>query len=322
MQTSHVKDFRSDINGLRALAVLAVVLYHFDVPGFAGGFVGVDVFFVISGYLMTKIIVDGLRTGRFSLWSFYAARARRIVPALAAVCVALLVYGIFWLTPPDFERLGRHATSSIGFVSNIVYWKDVDYFGNQKHDQWLLHTWSLSVEWQFYLLFPVLMVAIARFTRRPVALTLVIAAMLAVSLGLSATLSFTNRIPAFYLLPTRAWEMLAGGVVFMFASKGPARVRWLAGPLGFALIAVSIGLLRAEGPWPGYLAILPVSGAALVLWANYSRSLLLRNPVARFFGDSSYSIYLWHWPLTVLLHQYVLEDSAAWTAAAIVGSVL
>jgi len=321
MQISHAKDFRSDINGLRALAVVAVVLYHFNVPGFAGGFVGVDVFFVISGFLMTKIIVEGLRAGRFSLWSFYAARARRIVPALAVVCVALLVYGAFWLTPPDYERLGRHATSSIGFFSNIVYWKDVDYFGNQKYDQWLLHTWSLSVEWQFYLLFPVALVAVARFIRRPLVLTAVVFAMLAISLGMSATLSFSNRIPAFYLLPTRAWEMLAGGLVFLFASTGPARARWLAGPLGLLLIALSIALLRAETPWPGYLAILPVAGAALVLWGNYSRSLLLRNPVAQFFGDSSYSIYLWHWPLAVLLHQYVLEDSAAWTTAAIMASV-
>jgi len=322
MQISLVQNFRADINGLRALAVLAVVLYHFDVPGFAGGFVGVDVFFVISGFLMTKIIVEGLRTGRFSLWNFYAARVRRIVPALAALCLVLLVYGVFWLTPPDFERLGRHAASSIGFASNIVYWKDVDYFGNQKYDQWLLHTWSLSVEWQFYLLFPVMLMAVSRLFRRPVALTVALVVLLTVSLGLSATLSFTNRIPAFYLLPTRAWEMLAGGVVFMFASSGPARVRSLAGPLGLLLIALSMGLLRSEGPWPGYLATLPVAGAGLVLWANYSHSRLLCNPVAQFLGDSSYSIYLWHWPLTVLLHQYVLEDSAAWTVAAIAASVV
>ncbi len=321
MQTPPVKDFRPDINGLRALAVLVVVLYHFGVPGFAGGFVGVDVFFVISGFLMTKIIAGGLLGGRFSLWGFYAARARRIVPALAVVCVVLLVYGAARMTPPDFERLGRHAASSIGFFSNVVYWKDVDYFGAQKYDQWLLHTWSLSVEWQFYLLFPIVLMGVTRLTRKPVALTVAILAMLAVSLALSATLSFTNRIPAFYLLPTRAWEMLAGGVVFLFASSGPAWVRRLAGPVGLALIVLSIALLRAEGPWPGYLALLPVFGAALVLWGNYARSWLLRNPVAQFLGDSSYSIYLWHWPIAALLHQYVLEDSVGWTAAAIAASV-
>lgn len=320
----HPDDFRADINGLRALAVAVVVLYHFDVRGFAGGFVGVDVFFVISGFLMTRIIVRGLANERFSLSSFYAARARRIVPALAVLCAVLLLYGLARLTPPDFERLARHAAASIGFVSNIVYWRDVDYFGATKHDQWLLHTWSLSVEWQFYLLLPVLLMLVARFSRgRPRLLVAAMVAMAVVSFAMSAVLSHTNRIPAFYLLPTRAWEMLAGGLVFL---AGPAvagsRAARLAAPTGLLMIAAAVFGFDEELVWPGWYAALPVLGACLVIWANAPRSVLLGSRPAQFLGDCSYSVYLWHWPLVVVLHQYMLDDAGVWRTAAIAASVL
>src|ERR1039457_4022433 len=157
--------FRQDINGLRAYAVAAVLLYHFGVPGFGGGFVGVDVFFVISGFLMTGIILTKLEARNFSLPDFYLARARRIIPALAVFCLALLVFGWFWLTPYTYKALGRYAVASITFVSNFVYQRGAGYFAEPAHDNWLLHTWSLSVEWQFYLLYPLLLLAVARWFR-------------------------------------------------------------------------------------------------------------------------------------------------------------
>ena len=152
--TQKTRAFRHDINGLRAWAVMAVVLYHFGVPGFAGGFVGVDVFFVISGFLMTSIIISGLEQGRFSLWSFYLARARRIIPALLVLCISLLVLGWFWLPSADYKMLGTHAATALAFVSNLKFWREAGYFDAASHEKWLLHTWSLSVEWQFYILLP------------------------------------------------------------------------------------------------------------------------------------------------------------------------
>lgn len=147
--TQKTKAFRHDINGLRAWAVMAVVLYHFGVPGFASGFVGVDVFFVISGFLMTSIIISGLEQGRFSLWGFYRARARRIIPALLVLCISLLILGWFWLPSIDYKILGTHAATALVFVSNLKFWREAGYFDVASHEKWLLHTWSLSVEWQF-----------------------------------------------------------------------------------------------------------------------------------------------------------------------------
>lgn len=154
--------FLKEINGLRAWAVTLVVLYHFGVPGFSGGFVGVDIFFVISGFLMTKIIGRGLEASNFSIWTFYLARAKRIIPALLILCVVLLALGWFVLPPQDYRSLGTHILTSALFVSNIQYWREAGYFDAASHDKWLLHTWSLSVEWQFYLLLPLLLWCIWR----------------------------------------------------------------------------------------------------------------------------------------------------------------
>ncbi|HAY4576603.1 TPA: acyltransferase, partial [Escherichia coli] len=147
-------DFRKDINGVRAIAVLAVVLFHFNRGWVPSGFVGVDVFFVISGFLMTSIIFGGLEGNKFSLWGFYKARARRIVPALAVMLICVMVYGWYNMYTPEFKTLAKHAASSLLFVSNIVYWKESSYFAPGAEEKWLLHTWSLSVEWQFYIIYP------------------------------------------------------------------------------------------------------------------------------------------------------------------------
>ena len=148
------QEFRQDINGLRAWAVMAVVLYHFGVAGISGGFAGVDVFFVISGYLMCGIIIGGIERNDFSVWRFYLARARRIFPALVVLCVVALIFGWFFLMPEEYKQLGKHARESLTFSSNLRYFDESGYFDVASQEKWLLHTWSLSVEWQFYLLLP------------------------------------------------------------------------------------------------------------------------------------------------------------------------
>lgn len=150
--------FRKDINGLRAIAVCAVVLFHFNAPWMPGGFAGVDVFFVISGFLMTGIILRGIQEKNFSLMKFYVARANRIIPALAVLCLVLLVVGWFHLTPMEYKTLAKHVVSSITFYSNHVYWGEAGYFTAASNEKWLLHSWSLSVEWQFYIIYPVILV--------------------------------------------------------------------------------------------------------------------------------------------------------------------
>ncbi len=306
-----MKDFRSDINGLRAWAVLAVVLFHFSVPGFAGGFVGVDVFFVISGFLMTRIIVEGLTAPTasenparaFTLLGFYLARGRRILPALMVLCVFLLVAGWFVLGAAHYQMLATHSQAAITFISNITFWQEAGYFDTASHEKWLLHTWSLSVEWQFYLLFPLVLMVLWKLwpNRRFLGIALIVS--LLASLALNLWLTPINPSKAFYLFPGRAWEMLAGGLVYFYGSHLVLTANQRRGLewLGFALIAACIGLLSGASVWPGTLAIIPVLGAVLVLLAARQHSYLSTIAPLQWIGKTSYSIYLWHWPFSVAL---------------------
>lgn len=295
--------FRPDINGLRAWAVMAVILYHFNVPGFSGGFVGVDVFFVISGFLMTSIVVKGLETGAFSVLSFYAARVRRIVPALLVLCVVLLAVGYFVLSPLDYKQLATHAISALGFFSNIKFWSEAGYFDVASHEKWLLHTWSLSVEWQFYLLLPLLLAAVWRLWPGRRAQLIFVLFGGAISFCASVLMTTQSSSSAFYLLPARAWEMLAGGAVFLLARRFrfglPAKM--VVEAIGFVMIIVAILLFEWSTPWPGWRAALPVIGAMMVLAAQRGRSRLTGHHIAQWLGDRSYSLYLWHWPMVVAL---------------------
>ncbi|MGU5952374.1 acyltransferase family protein [Klebsiella pneumoniae] len=315
------KAFRHDINGLRAWAVFAVVLYHFGVPGFSGGFVGVDVFFVISGFLMTGIIISGLERGNFSLWGFYLARARRIIPALLVLCASLLILGWFWLPNAYYKMLAGHVGTAVAFISNFKFWREAGYFDAASHEKWLLHTWSLSVEWQFYILLPLGCLLLWHwFGKRGVKLALIAAGVLSLVLSVYAS----SRWPwtAFYLLPARAWEMLAGGLVWWATRQYSMSRQWarLAEGVGFALIIWAIATFDPAMLWPSYLALVPVVGAMLVLAANRQRSWLTANPFARQLGASSYSIYLWHWPLVVLLTYAGEQANPQWMVLAILGS--
>src|SRR5690606_5663732 len=216
--------FRTDINGLRAWAVLLVVLFHFQIPGFSAGFLGVDVFFVISGYLMASILFAGLSAGTLSLRSFYAARMKRIYPALMLVCVACLAAGWFLLMPRDYMQLGSHVRESILFTSNYRYLSEAGYFDAPAEGKWLLHTWSLSVEWQFYLIYPLLVCALYRFTHQHRTLLITTLAIAAASLLWNSYCSVYAADQAFYGFPGRAWELLIGSATYHLSQlRQPAR---------------------------------------------------------------------------------------------------
>ena len=302
--------FRQDINGLRAWAVIAVILFHFGIPGFSGGFVGVDIFFVISGFLMTGIIYKGLTEDSFSTLGFYLARAKRIIPALLALCLALLILGWNFLPAIEFEQLGKHSAGAVTFLSNMVFWKESGYFDSESHDKWLLHTWSLSVEWQFYILLPLALIILWKI--RPQKTTLIVSYFLGIIASLALSIIITQLKPsaAFYLLPTRAWEMLAGGLVFLLQdhfTRNKSRLKALE-IIGFFLLVFSIVYFDDQTSWPDWKALLPVLGTCLVIISIQENSLLSTTKLHAVFGKWSYSLYLWHWPLVVFLN-YTSEQS-------------
>tara|TARA_Y100000780_G_scaffold119253_1_gene107535 strand:+ start:5391 stop:7286 length:1896 start_codon:yes stop_codon:yes gene_type:complete len=297
--------FRYDINGIRALAVLSVVIYHFLPESLPGGFVGVDVFFVISGYLMTSIIITKLDVNKFNIWDFYLARANRIIPALLALCFTLLILGFFLITPVEYEKLAKQILASSLFISNLVYYKESGYFAEDSLENWLLHTWSLSVEWQFYLIYPIAMVIIFKlFTRKFIPLILTLATLS--SLALSVWLSSRNPELSYFALPTRAWEMLAGGLIYFFGSKVQSKITKCFELVGISLILLSCIAYSENIAWPGYAAILPVLGTCLIIASNQNNSSLLNNYVLQKLGVWSYSIYLWHWPVVVVIYKMQL----------------
>lgn len=301
------KSFRFDINGLRAWAVLAVVLFHFDPAWLPGGFAGVDIFFVISGFLMTGIIFRGIENGSFSLAKFYRDRAARIIPALSVLCGLLLIFGAVFLYPTDFEVLGKHVFASLGFFSNLVYWQEAGYFDVASHEKWLLHTWSLSVEWQFYILYPLALISLSRFlSLNKLRWLLLVGTLVAFLFGCLASYQWTNA--AYFLLPTRAWEMMLGGLAFAFPVRFSPKKSIALEVTGFALIAVSILAIDSETAWPGYLAAIPTIGAYLVIVAHRQHSPLTNNALFQRIGKHSYSIYLWHWPIIVFGHHFDLDN--------------
>lgn len=322
-------EFRKDIHGLRAVALLAVLLYHFKVPGFNGGFAGVDIFFVISGFFMTGIIMRGLAAGDFSLAGFYWSRTRRIAPALLVVCAAVLVAGWFCAPPADYTQLGLHAASAVTYVSNFVFKGEDGYFDILSQDKWLLHTWSLSLEWQFYLLYPLMLAWVARWSRRqgaPFAKAVAVAlgVMTVLSLALSIFMTPSHPSFSFYLLPARAWEFAAGGLACIYALRRETSQAWLVAlrTVSAALVALAIFTTSENVPWPGVAAILPVLGTVLLLMLPITDDALLSNRAMQRLGDWSYGIYLWHWPLLVGLRYAEKSDDPVYLAIGIAGSII
>jgi len=292
--------YRPEIDGLRALAVLPVLFFHAGFAWFPGGFVGVDVFFVISGYLITSILRDDIAAGRFSVLGFYERRVRRIMPALAVMCLATIPVAWAWLPPREFDFYGQTLATANLSVSNFLFWKRSDYFAPAAEFEPLLHTWSLGVEEQFYLLFPFLFLLLARGRRM-----LAVVALLCLA-SFAATQVFASVSPAanFYLLPSRFWELGAGALLALAASDTRERPWTLAGELlslaGLALIVASILFLDGARPFPGWWALPVVGGTVLVLAfgraGTWTARLLGFRPLV-WVGLISYSAYLWHQPL-------------------------
>lgn len=295
--------YRRDIDGLRAIAVIAVVLFHFGVPGFTGGFVGVDVFFVISGYLITSIIWNQRQAGCFSFVDFWTRRARRILPALFVMILAVLAVGWFLLAPKDYEELGRSVRYQVMFVSNILFMRQDGYFDVASDLKPLLHTWSLAVEEQFYIVFPLLLTLLSS---RLGYWRLALFVLLLVSFGLSVWAVAHHPEKAFFLLPMRAWELLAGAMLAV-APVRQLRLTSFAAQLfsliGIGLILVAVFCYDKSTPFPGAAALLPTLGVVLLIWANGHRQTLagrlLNSRVLVGLGLISYSWYLWHWPVFV-----------------------
>lgn len=296
---------RLDINALRALAVISVVIYHYQPDYLSGGFVGVDIFFVISGYLMTKIILTRVETGSFGILDFYKSRALRILPPLFFLSILLICYGFFTLPPIEYASLGKHVSSSLVFLSNFVYWSEVGYFDDGAKTKWLLHTWSLSVEWQFYIIFPIFLVILSKISSTRIIKRLMI---VFTTLGIALSAISVEYWPSasYYLLPTRAWEMLLGGVAFLYPINYGRRARNGLALLGLGLIFLSIFSFSENYLWPGYMALVPVLGTYLCICSNTKVNIFTENWLCYYIGRASYSIYLWHWPILVAVVKYNL----------------
>lgn len=292
--------FREDINGLRAVAVAAVAVFHFGPKYLPGGFSGVDIFFVISGYLMTGIILGRIESGSFSLVKFYQDRARRIIPALIFMCIVILALGWFLLGPPGYRALSKHAASSVGFVSNFVFLGESGYFDTASHRKLLLHTWSLSTEWQFYLIYPLALIfVVKKFSIQALKRILVFSTVVFFIVNLC--FSYWWPEAAYFLLPSRLWEMTLGGVAFCFPFAIREVYKKRVEVTGLILILISCLFLSSALAWPGYAAIVPTLGTYLVIQANSKRSVLRLKPI-QLIGFWSYSIYLWHWPIALFVY--------------------
>lgn len=303
------KNFRTDINNLRAIAVLSVVFYHFKPSVLSGGFVGVDIFFVISGYLMTKIIVSGLLNGSLSIVEFYLSRINRILPPLIFMCGFLFVFGYSFLSPVDFKELSKQIISSILFVSNWTFSNKSGYFDNDSGDFWLLHTWSLSVEWQFYLLYPLTMMLGYRVWReKGVKITIIF--LLLLSFFSIFVYNIGNSTANYYSITARMWEMLIGGIVYIYPNKlNDDKLNRILSNIGYVIILCSFIFVDSKMQWPGYITILPVIGTAIVLFSNCKCSNEnISNKLLGRIGLWSYSIYLWHWPIVVFGNRIGIEN--------------
>ena len=293
--------YRPDIDGLRALAVAAVVLFHYRVPGFSGGFVGVDVFFVISGYLITGLILKEAAEDRFSLRSFYERRIRRIFPALFAMLATAAVAAALLFFPVSFARFGKSLLATAAFASNFEFWREAGYFDVSADQKPLLHLWSIAVEEQFYLVFPALLLLLG--TRSRWRLGLAVGAVFAASLAFSIWCIHHAHVAGYYLLPSRMWELMLGALLPIAGTSVPAKwhLREAAAASGLALIAYSVFRYSHSTPFPGIAALIPCMGAALIVAAGKGASLnraLSLEPIV-FVGLISYSLYLWHWPVYV-----------------------
>ena len=300
--------YRPEIDGLRAIAVLPVIFFHAGLQAFSGGFVGVDVFFVISGYLITSIIISEKQAGTFTLVTFYERRVRRILPALLVVMAACLPLAWMWMFPDEMKDFSRSLMGVSAFVSNILFWRESGYFVTAAELKPLLHTWSLSVEEQYYVLFPLFLIYVYRFGRSWVVRAMLV--VFVVSLAGAQWGSAHKPIANFYSLPTRAWELIMGSLIalvpnsnYSFATNaGPNRLslNQYGSFFGLLLIAFSVFYFNRETPHPSIYTLMPTVGTACIIVFATPVTLvgrLLSSPILVFVGSISYATYLWHQPL-------------------------
>jgi peptidoglycan/LPS O-acetylase OafA/YrhL len=300
--------YRPDVDGLRALAVLPVVLYHLKVRAITGGYVGVDIFFVISGYLITGLIYKEIQNENYSILRFYERRARRIFPALFVVCGVVALCALEFNLPMEVAAFKDSLIAATLFVSNIYFYITTDYFGPAADTLPLLHTWSLAVEEQFYIFFPLLLLFSHRFFLHAQKLVLVI--LFALSLAISAWLTSSNPPAAFYLIHSRTWELMIGallavGIVPVVKHRAVAEGLGLA---GIALIGFSVLRFNDQMAFPGFAALVPCVGAAFIIHSGADHRTYVARGLSlapiRFVGLISYSLYLWHWPVAVYTLSY------------------
>jgi peptidoglycan/LPS O-acetylase OafA/YrhL len=325
--------YREDLDGLRAVAVLPVIFFHLGDAYAPGGFVGVDVFFVLSGFFITRLIARDLAENRFSLLGFYDRRIRRLFPALIAMLLVTTLLATIVLLPEDLQRFGGSLAAAALSLSNFAFWKVSGYFGPAAETMPLLHTWSLAVEEQFYIFFPLAMVLLWRCG--PLLRSILLFAVALTSFALSVKGASAAPSAAFFLLPTRAWELALGGILALSLAPATSR-RWLknlATSAGLAAIAIPVFWYSGNATYPlGAIASACV-GCALVIWAGQDRvgveegkgiclvgRALTLHPLV-FVGKISYSLYLWHWPLMVLARQASIEPLGVWGKAALLASI-
>lgn len=307
--------YRKEIDGLRFIAVVPVIFFHAGIEYFRGGFVGVDIFFVISGFLITTILISDIEEKRFSIIKFYERRARRILPALFFVMFTTTVASWFFLFPSDMKDFGQSLSAVTLFSSNFLFWRQSGYFDTAAEYRPLLHTWSLAVEEQFYIFFPLLLVFLSPINKKKIITTLAIFS--CISLFAAQWAAFAKPTAAFFLLPTRAWELLLGAIVAVLRTaqekEKSNRYRYeLAQVLGLVMILLSIVDYDNETPFPGLYALLPTVGTALIIYFGNEESKVSRMLGNRLFvaiGLISYSAYLWHQPVFALARHYGLSDS-------------
>ena len=290
--------YRAEIDGLRALAVVPVILFHAGFELFSGGFVGVDVFFVISGYLITYILIDEIENNRFSLVNFYERRARRILPALFFIMLICIPFAWIWMLPSQFTAFAQSLIAVSLFASNILFWRESGYFAATSEEKPLLHTWSLAVEEQYYLLFPIFLIFTWRFGKNSV--FWMIAIMAAISLLLTEWGWRNHPTANFYLAPSRAWELLSGSIAaFIVRNRGIQSNNSLS-IIGLAAIIFSIFFYDEATPFPSFYTLVPVLGAVLLILFSDKETLaakILGYKLLVGIGLISYSAYLWHQPL-------------------------
>ena len=309
--------YRADIDGLRALAVLGVVIFHAFPLLLPGGFIGVDIFFVISGYLISGILYKGHREGGFSFHNFYARRIRRLFPALIVMILICAIYGWIILLPDEFQRMGKRMATGLVFIQNFSVWQEADYFDVAANLKPMLHLWSLAVEEQFYILFPLILLVL---WKRGGGVFWVLALLLVASLAGCVMMSYWNKPTGFYLLPYRAWEFLGGALLaWWHYEKGHEDEvpRWREGMSwgGMGLLVAGMVTINPAAPYPGWRALVPVIGTLLLIEGGKgarANMLLLSHPAVVWVGLISYPLYLFHWPILSFLHIVKGEQVESW----------